>query len=243
MIEELTGFNIYDIVGMMGVALYLGSYAALQMGFLRGQGYAYAAINAAAASSVLFSLMLNWNLSSALIQIFWIIISAVGITRLYLMRRRLRFTPEERDLIETVLPDMPRERARELLNLGYWMTGDVGHVITTENEPVPDLTYLAEGEAAVRSNDKMVALIKRGSFIGEITCLNGENATGTVELVRPSLIFSIDALVLREFLSKNADIKDFLEISFARELRHKLVALNKVISESADYAVNQRGAA
>lgn len=243
MLDFLSSANVFDIVGILGVALYLGSYAALQTGFLRGQGYAYASINAAAASCVLISLWQSFNLSSALIQVFWIIISAVGITRLYLLRRRLRFTPEERDLLQSALPDMARERARELLNIGNWMTGEAGHVVTTEKEPVPHLVYLAEGEASVVSNGRMVALIKRKSFIGEITCMNGEAASGTVMLTVPSLLFFIDAERLREFAAKNPDIRDQLEIAFSRELRHKLVALNKVISEDTAFAINERGAA
>ena len=176
-----------------GLRFYLGSYGALQIGLLRGQGYAYATINAAAASCVLVSLWQNFNLSAALIQIFWIAISAIGIARLFVIRRRLRFTPEERDLLETVMPDMPREQARELLNLGNWFTAEPDHILTTECEPVPYLAYLAKGEAAVTTSGRQIALIKQPAFIGEITCLDGEEATGTVQLTKPSLIFTIDA--------------------------------------------------
>lgn len=239
----IAGFNVFDVVGIVGVALYLSSYAALQFGFMRGQGYAYAGVNGAAASCVLISLVQSFNLSSVLIQVFWIIISIVGITRIYLIRRRLRFTPEERDLLMTVLPDMPRERARELLNIGQWITGDAAHVLTIEGEPVPQLAYLTEGEASVVSGGRMVALIKKENFIGEITCINGEAATATVALTRPSLVFCIEAGLLRDFLARKPEVRDHLEIAFSRALRNKLVVLNKAVSQSSVFAVNERGAA
>jgi hypothetical protein len=65
--ELIQDLDFYNAIGIAGVALYLGSYAALQVGLLRGQSYAYASINLAAASCVLISLTQNFNLSSALI--------------------------------------------------------------------------------------------------------------------------------------------------------------------------------
>jgi hypothetical protein len=94
--ETLTASEtLYDSVGMLGLALYLGSYAALQTGFLRGQGYLYPAINMAAAACVLISLANNFNLSSAIIQISWIVISVIGIARMYYVQSRLTFTDNE----------------------------------------------------------------------------------------------------------------------------------------------------
>lgn len=53
MTDLVTNADLVNAIGILGVSLYLGSYAALQTGFLRGQGYLYPAINMAAASCVL----------------------------------------------------------------------------------------------------------------------------------------------------------------------------------------------
>jgi hypothetical protein len=58
---------VWDGVGALGVVLYIGSYAAMQLGFVRGQSYIYAILNAAAAC-VLMSLSDQFNLSAAAIQ-------------------------------------------------------------------------------------------------------------------------------------------------------------------------------
>lgn len=230
------GFDFFNAIGIAGVGLYLGSYAALQAGLIRGQGYLYASINLAAASCVLVSLVQNFNLSSALIQISWIVISVIGMVRLYLVYRKLKFSNEEIAMLEAVLPDMAKEHARALLNLGFWATGEQGLVLTDEHEPVTHLVYLAEGEASVVSGGRMVALINRASFIGEITCMTGEPASGTVALTRPSLYFAIEAGMLRSFLNANRDVRDVLEMAFAKQLRHKLVALNKVVSQNSSFS-------
>ena len=103
--------GVFDWIGMLGVALYLGSYAALQTGFLRGQGYLYPAVNMAAAGCVLISLANNFNLSSAIIQVSWIVISIVGIARMYYVQSRLTFTDNELLFMGDVLSGLPRERA------------------------------------------------------------------------------------------------------------------------------------
>ena len=66
-----------DVAGVSGVALYLGAYAALQLGFLRGRGLVYPALNFLAAGLVLISLATDWNAYAATIQISWIVISLV----------------------------------------------------------------------------------------------------------------------------------------------------------------------
>jgi hypothetical protein len=109
---------IYELAGLGGVFLYVGSYGALQLGFLNGHGYAYASINLIAASCVLTSLAKAFNLWSALIEISWITISVVGMVRFYYLMHRIRFTPEEQAVVRDVLSSAPKIKARRFLDLG-----------------------------------------------------------------------------------------------------------------------------
>lgn len=86
MFNTLLEMSVYELVGFMGVAFYLGSYAALQLQMLDCNGIIYPLFNFLAASCVLFSLSESFNMSSAIIQIAWIAISAVGIARLLIKR-------------------------------------------------------------------------------------------------------------------------------------------------------------
>ncbi|MCZ7598026.1 MAG: hypothetical protein M5U09_10255 [Gammaproteobacteria bacterium] len=53
----MQNLTIYDASGILGSIIFLGAYAALQLGYLRGRGYAYAALNALGASFVLASII------------------------------------------------------------------------------------------------------------------------------------------------------------------------------------------
>ena len=225
--EALTASEqFYDWVGMLGVALYLGSYAALQTGFMRGQGYLYPAINMAAAACVLISLANNFNLSSAIIQISWIVISIVGIARMYYVQSRLTFTDNELVFMGDVLAGLPRERARRLLDTGLWMNAVPGTVLTTQGKPVDDLIYITSGQAAVNVNGKDVATVGRGAVIGEVTYRTGHPATATVTVSEDTVLLRFEVTALRAFVARNADVGAVLEQNLADHLRAKLTSMN-----------------
>ncbi|MGB7206260.1 MAG: cyclic nucleotide-binding domain-containing protein [Anderseniella sp.] len=215
---------LYDVIGMIGVSLYLGSYAALQTGFLRGQGYLYPAINMAAAACVLISLLSNFNLSSAIIQISWIIISIVGIFRMYYIQSRLNFSDNELLFMGDVLAGLPRERARVLLNTGIWMTAKPETILTREGERLDHFCYLASGCADIVVNGQRIATTHSGTVIGDVTYLSGEPATATVQVSKQMHLLRFEADKLRDFLKKNEDIRNIMEQNLANQLRTKLIA-------------------
>lgn len=71
--------SIFQIIGLVGFFVYIGSFAALQAKVLDGNGSAYCVLNILAAALVLVSLTEAFNLASILIQISWIAIGLVGI--------------------------------------------------------------------------------------------------------------------------------------------------------------------
>jgi hypothetical protein len=81
MIEFIAGLTVFDAFGLLGFAVYLSAFGALQFEWLDGNGRTYAWANIFAASFVLVSLVEAFNLASALIQISWIIVGYVGIVR------------------------------------------------------------------------------------------------------------------------------------------------------------------
>ena len=77
----------YDIVGFLGIAMIVGAYLLLQTGGLRSEGVNYSLLNGIGALCVLFSLIFTFNLSAFLVEVFWVIISIIGVVR-YLTRKR-----------------------------------------------------------------------------------------------------------------------------------------------------------
>jgi len=72
-----------DLIGNIGVIVLMITYLMLQLNKLRSDGLAYSVLNAAGASLIVASLIVNFNLSALLMEVFWVLISCVGIYRYF----------------------------------------------------------------------------------------------------------------------------------------------------------------
>jgi hypothetical protein len=77
----------YDILGTLGVAVIILTYALLQLGRIRSEQILYSIMNAVGASLILVSLYFDFNFPSVVVEAFWLLISIFGIGK-YLVGRR-----------------------------------------------------------------------------------------------------------------------------------------------------------
>ncbi len=229
---------LYEIAGLTGVAFYLGSYALLQAGRVKGNGYVYATLNLIAAGLVLISLFSGWNLWSAIIQSSWIAISVMGMTRVWLLTRGLKFSAEEDELRLRHFSHMRRLDARRLFNAGRWHDGRPGDLLTQAGEPVTQLSYIAEGGVDILINGNVIADVGCGEFIGEMACLKQGPASATVAINQPSRYFAISSDALLKLIRQNGEIEAHLEAAFSHNIRAKLMATNHRLEQAL-----QKGAA
>ena len=74
-------YGLLDLVGNVGVVVLMITYLMLQLNKLRSDGLAYSLLNAAGACLIVVSLLVNFNLSAFIMEVFWVLISFVGIYR------------------------------------------------------------------------------------------------------------------------------------------------------------------
>ena len=82
-------YGFLDLVGLIGAVMLMIAYLMLQLNKLSSDGLAYSLLNAIGASLIVVSLLVNFNLSAFIIEVFWILISFVGIYR-YFRQKALR---------------------------------------------------------------------------------------------------------------------------------------------------------
>ena len=224
--------DLYQLAGFVGVAFYLGAYGLLQLGVLRGNGYPYALMNLAAAALVLVSLLTSWNLFSAIIQISWITLSILGMARVWLMTRGLRFSGEEQALLDTHFPTLRRFDARKLLAAGTWTNCAPGETLTVQDTPVMQLSYIHRGGVDIEVGGQVIAQVGPGGFIGEMGCMTSAPASATVRINAPTRIFVLSSVVLRRLVKRNPDLGPHLEFAFSGNTRAKLMATNALLQQS-----------
>ena len=76
-------YGLLDLVGNIGVVILMVTYLLLQLNKLRSDALAYSLLNAIGASLIVLSLLVNFNLSALLMEVFWVLISFVGIYRYF----------------------------------------------------------------------------------------------------------------------------------------------------------------
>jgi multidrug transporter EmrE-like cation transporter len=72
---------LIDVIGIIGVAIIVVAYLMLQLEKLKSTDLAYSVMNALGASLIVASLIVDFNLSALLMEVFWVLISFIGIGR------------------------------------------------------------------------------------------------------------------------------------------------------------------
>lgn len=179
-------------------------------------------------------------MGGGVVAAFWWALVLVGAS-LALARRlwvngQVRFSPEEEGMLRSALANLPRSRARHLIDQGFWLNGRAGDVLTREEEPVTHLFYLSEGEAGVMSHGKRVGTCRAGDLIGEVTILTGDQASATVVLDTPARFWCAPATALKPYVETHDDVRRALEQGFTASLRAKLRASNERMAAASGEA-------
>ena len=72
-------YEWHDLIGNIGVVLILATYLLLQVGRMPSTSLWYSLLNGLGAALILVSLTQDFNLSSFIIEICWLVISGIGI--------------------------------------------------------------------------------------------------------------------------------------------------------------------
>jgi len=75
-----------DLIGNIGVVVLVTTYLMLQLNKLSSNGLAYSLLNAIGAGLIVISLLVDFNLSALVIEVFWVLISLLGIYRYFRLK-------------------------------------------------------------------------------------------------------------------------------------------------------------
>lgn len=92
----LANISPAEVIGVIGFCLYVTNYCMLTTRVLTGNCITYFVVNLCAAGCVLIGLTASFNLASVMIQVFFIVLSLIGIV-LRLRRPRRIVMPDRRE--------------------------------------------------------------------------------------------------------------------------------------------------
>ena len=79
-------YGVLDLIGNIGVVILIITFLMLQLNKIPSDGLAYSLLNAIGASLIVVSLLFDFNLSALLMEVFWVLISFVGIYRYFRLK-------------------------------------------------------------------------------------------------------------------------------------------------------------
>lgn len=199
-----------ELIGLVGVALYFASFTLLQMGKLRGGTVSYTLMNLGASSCVLISLYAAFNVSTLLIQVFWIVVSVLTLIRLWQISQARLGSEFDRRWADIVLPDMPRDDAVALLSVGQHENTRDGLTLLRQGAAVRAMYLLTEGDAEVIVDGTVVQRLKPGALVGEFGVMTSAPATATVRLRGEGSLYRFDAATLQARTHRDVVLADIV---------------------------------
>jgi len=89
-------FDLFDLAGFLGVLLIVIAYLLLQLDKLPSSALSFSLLNAAGSLLIMVSLVFKFNVSAFLIEVFWFLISLIGLSKWLAARKQLRVKADER---------------------------------------------------------------------------------------------------------------------------------------------------
>jgi hypothetical protein len=77
----------FDLTGFIGVLLIIVTYLLLQLDKLPSSSPSYSLLNATGALLIIFSLIFQFNMSAFIVEVFWFLISLLGLTKSLVSRK------------------------------------------------------------------------------------------------------------------------------------------------------------
>ena len=157
---------------------------------------------------------ISWNLVFIAINIFWI-------TKLFLDRRPVPFSDEERRLYQLAFRNMTERDAFTLFRMGVWSSQPAGTDLLTQGQRVNALSLIVEGEVGVEMDGTRVDTLGEGRFLGGIAFLTGDTDFATpvtVKAVAPTRTVVWQFQELHAYLAKNAELQIAIEASLGLEI-------------------------
>ena len=207
---------LVDLIGHLSFVITAMAYFMRDMLILRSL----------AVLSGLVAIVYIYLISGPLTVLFWqfILLGVNGwqIFSLLRERRNISFSEEERELFQTVFSHFAPVEFMKIMRIGVWKAGEPGDILATKDEPIDDIMVIYNGEVAILKGGAEVALLRDGTWIGEMSYLQGGNASATVRVARRTRYVSWHKDELTSLMKRNPTMDVAMKSVLSSDLINKL---------------------
>ena len=157
----------------------------------------------------------------------FVIILSVQILRSAKHRKRTTLTAQEKALRSWLFPSMGDADFQALLKVSHRSIAPAGTFLVNQGEQLEQLHVIIQGAAHVIHNGMVVATLRDGSLVGEVSFFRDDMATASVVAQTDLNLLSISRTELRKLMKDSGDVKQALHESIGRDLGFKLTAFDQ----------------
>ncbi|MGB0554553.1 MAG: cyclic nucleotide-binding domain-containing protein [Alphaproteobacteria bacterium] len=165
------------------------------------------------------------------LPIFWLgVFTAINLWRIVGIlaeRYSIQFNEDEQELYETIFKDFSPVEYMKLIRIAEWRDAAEGLVFASEGEAVDGLRLLFSGEVSVARDGNEIGRARDGALIGEMSFIQGGDASATVTAAVPCRYVFWPEEALRGLLRRNPNIDVAMKHVFSLDLTRKLTGSNE----------------
>ncbi len=136
-------------------------------------------------------------------------------------------TIEEEALRSWLFPTMTRPDFVKLLRAGTRSTIGSGTFLATQGEKIDELHFITQGAAHVIANGMVVATLREGSLVGEVSFFRDDMATASVVAQGDIKVLSFGRNQLRKLMHEHEALQRAMHESIGRDLGFKLTTFDE----------------
>ena len=162
-------------------------------------------------------LAINWNIIFVLVNIYHIAV-------IIYEKRPVKMSTKEKELHETMFRGLTPVEFLKITKIAQWKKYKTPLPIITQGKPVNDLILIYNGTVDVLVNDKKVAELKDGQFVGEMSFLTEKPATATCRVEHNAECLVWPQKDFKDLLKRNPSLYFTIQSLLSEQVSNNLVS-------------------
>ena len=215
--------NVGDLTGHLAFGLIALSFLVKDIFWLRLMSI----------SASCFSIFYNYFIPTEpmIIAIFWnIVFISVNLYHIFIIlyeKRQVKMDDKNEELYSTLFKDMTPVEYLKISRVAQWETLKPGMRLITQGMPVPDLYLIYNGTVNVFVDNKQIAGLRDGEFVGEMSFLTEKVATATCKVKHETQCLVWKQRDFKELLKRNPSLYFTIQSVLSAQVSDKLVSSTK----------------
>jgi hypothetical protein len=152
-------------------------------------------------------------------------INAFQSWRLFLERRPVKMTPEEKEIQRLGFQGLPPRKVLQVLGIGSWVTAGSGEQLLERGKPAEAISFIVSGKVHVMRDKQILGELIAGEIVGSALLLTGAAAEVDAVAAEPVRAMRWDIGTLDRYLAANPETRIVMQRHLARDLAGKLQRL------------------